>query len=761
MMNKLIRAAVAMTAGCTILQATETFPGADELRARISKRHPRIFLTPETVPQFKAYANSPAMKKFLDQVRRAADEAPETPALIAHPRFARIEDGRLIIPKKVGNQDMVWAYLSRKSRYGKNAVRCTIMYLATGDKKYFDKAVRYLDAYPDLLAFCRRNRIMVEWYHTDRLAAVTAYDWLYNELTPEQRKRFIEPLVDYMVFITGNPGYITNGGPGRVTGNYGERGFLWHAALAAMHDGYAKPASLDTVWKRAYKNETETMSYREKMSAGTGLLTSICTGYCFGYYPFASFNFLHTLKSATGIDGTRFFPQMRDYAKYFDWMAVPAVNEQGNYELLDYGWGDSFNTDLALRLDMMYTHLAQMIHFFGQSSPETAAQARAMVERLPAGGKPKADLVPSAAQRQYRPQTNFRKMSPRVLDEYPYLPFILTGFDPKAKTGIAAPDTRTGTFFPTYGLAVMRSGTTPQDTFASIKVGAQYDGHQHYDELSFVIMKQGVLTSATGCRDGAPHHRAYYAQTIGHNSPLIRMPDEPLPPHWYPVNLPKVDWTQFRCDGGQDRKAAGKNLGFAQTDRWLVTGGDATKCYSAKKCKEAVRMFVYIKPDYFVIYDRLESVKPDQQKVFVLHTQNELVQKDGVWTNTEFRGKLFTKTLLPKQVKTEVIGGPGKEFWTNGQNFPVGAQYDRFWKQRNFLGRYRLEISPAAPECRARMLHVLQAADISTSGMIPVKLLEDATRDGAELTLPDGEVVQVWFTRTGKPQAAVQYLPKK
>ena len=738
-MKKMIRAAVAMTAGCTILQATETFPGADELRARISKEHPRIFLTPETVPQFKAYANSPAMKKFLDQVRRAADEAPETPALIAHPRFARIEDGKLIIPKKIGNQDLAWAYLSRKSRYGKNAVHCAIMYLATGEKKYFDKAARYLDAYPELLAFCKRNRMMMEWVHTDRLAAVVAYDWLYNELTPEQRKHFIAPLVDYMVYITGSPGYITNGNPGRVTGNYGERGFLWHAALAAMHDGYADPAALDTLWERAYKNESETMFYREKMSAGTGLLTSICTAYSFGYYPFASFNFLHTFKSATGIDGTQYFPQMRDYAKYFDWMAIPAADEKGAYTLLDYGWGDSYHTDLALRLDMMYTHLAQMIHFFGQSHPQTAAQARAMLERLPPGGK-------------------FRKLSELVLDEYPYLPFILTGFDPNVKTAAAAPDTRTGMFFPTFGLAVMRSGTTAKDTFASIKVGAQYEGHQHYDELAFVIMKQGVLTASTGCRDGAPHHRAYYAQTIAHNSPLIRMDDEPQPWHWYPVNLPAADWTQYHCDGGQNRKAVGKNLGFTQTDRYLITGGDATKCYSDKKCKEAVRMFVYIKPDWFVIYDRLESVKPDQQKVFVLHAQNELVQTDGVWTNTEFKGKLFTKTLLPRDAKTEVIGGPGKEFWTNGQNFPVGNPWERFWQKRNFLGRYRLEVSPTEAETRTRMLHVLQAADINTPAMIPVKLLEDATRDGAELTLPTGEKARVWFTRDGKPEAEVKIV---
>ena len=54
------------------------------------------------------------------------------------------------------------------------------------------------------------------------------------------------------------------------------------------------------------------------------------------------------------------------------------------------------------------------------------------------------------------------------------------------------------------------------------------------------------------------------------------------------------------------------------------------------------------------------------------------------------------------------------------------------------------------------MLHVLQAADIGTPAMIPVKLLEDGTRDGAELALPTGEKARVWFTRDGKPEATVE-----
>ena len=47
------------------LAADEAFPSSEALRAMVRKDHPRLFLTRETLPQFKKYANSPAMKKFL------------------------------------------------------------------------------------------------------------------------------------------------------------------------------------------------------------------------------------------------------------------------------------------------------------------------------------------------------------------------------------------------------------------------------------------------------------------------------------------------------------------------------------------------------------------------------------------------------------------------------------------------------------------------------------------------------------------------
>ena len=100
------------------------------------------------------------------------------------------------------------------------------------------------------------------------------------------------------------------------------------------------------------------------------------------------------------------------------------------------------------------------------------------------------------------------------------------------------------------------------------------------------------------------------------------MDNEPLPRHWYPANSPKITVPLF-SDGGQNVRRKAVNLGFEQSPYHVVSGGDATLCYSEKKCREAVRQFVYLAPDCFVVYDRVTSVEPDQQKVWLWHTQNE------------------------------------------------------------------------------------------------------------------------------------------
>ena len=166
-------------------------------------------------------------------------------------------------------------------------------------------------------------------------------------------------------------------------------------------------------------------------------------------------------------------------------------------------------------------------------------------------------------------------------------------------------------------------------------------------------------------------------------------------------------------------------------------------------------MFVYVKPDYFVVYDRVESTKPEYQKVFLLHTQGEPEQREGTWRSQGGEGALFLQTLLPVSSRAEIIGGPGREFWTNGQNFPVDApQLLPSIKQcggleNTWLGRYRYEISPETPRLRDHFLTLLQAADAEEKAMVASTLLQDDETDGIRFTTREGLTVELHFCKEG------------
>ncbi|MBS1371339.1 MAG: DUF4962 domain-containing protein [Lentisphaeria bacterium] len=712
-----LRMAIGMALVCGALAAAPSF---EEFAGRIRKDHPRLFLTKETLPVFRERANT-ACKPLLDDMKKRIDALPAEPKLEFKTDVAELRDGELVFKKLLSDQNA--AIYAVETSGGTEALECAILYLATGDRTYFEKAKHYLRTLVEFVEWSDRCRTLPEWFNNTRLSGVIAYDWLYDELTPGERRDFIGPMLKHIEHMQ-NPGYMRNSG-GAGTGNYGEPGLQFYAGLAACGDGI-DDARAGKLLKAGYELNVAMMDLRDRISGGSGLLTSICTGYSFGEYPWASYNFLHALRSAAGIDGTKHWTQMRDYGNWFSWAAIPSREVKDGF--LDFGWGDAFHQTNALASWMMYTHLAQAIHFYGESEPERVKQARAVMEMVPPHNR-------------------------RILGlrRYPYLSFILTGFDPAAKNAEPPEEVLAGdiaAYFPTFGLMVVRSGATAGDTFASVKAGAQYSQHQHYDENSFTIYKKGFQALDTGIRGSAKHHRVYYPQSVAHNTVLIRMEGEPLPDYWYPRNAPAVTEKVFN-DGGQNRMAAARPLGFEKSAYHAVTGGDATGCYSPAKCREAVRQFVYVAPDYFVIYDRVTSVKPDQKKSFLLHTQNGPQQlSPGLWRSEAGEGALFIRSLLPEKAAVEVIGGPGREFWTNGRNWEIPG-HEAALSKPNWLGRYRLELSPPEESAKARFLTVLQAADKGARQMAGAQLLRDAEQDGVRFTTAEGRECEVRFNRDG------------
>ena len=178
-------------------------------------------------------------------------------------------------------------------------------------------------------------------------------------------------------------------------------------------------------------------------------------------------------------------------------------------------------------------------------------------------------------------------------------------------------------------------------------------------------------------------------------------------------------------------------------------------CYPNGTVQEATRIFVFVKPDHCVIYDRMETV-PEGKKVFLLHTQGELQLENGIWTTAAEEGKLFLRTLLPAKVKHEIVGGEGKEFMTNGVNYPVNPDKLARYNGKVWLGKYRLELSPEKDGSSLRMLHLLQAADGKVTEATPAEVIQTATHDGVKFQTADGAECTVLFARTGKAGGTIK-----
>jgi hypothetical protein len=154
---------------------------------------------------------------------------------------------------------------------------------------------------------------------------------------------------------------------------------------------------------------------------------------------------------------------------------------------------------------------------------------------------------------------------------------------------------------------------------------------------------------------------------------------------------------------------------YQDTKEYTYASGDATKAYDADHVRLAQRDIVYLRATsrphpVIVIFDRVESTKPEYDKRFIIHTVNKPVI-DGKMTIAENKGgRLTCLTLLPENPRLQLIGGPGKEFWVNGENFPIDSKRQKY---PSFIepGEWRLEVSPLRKQTMDYFIHVLFVDD--------------------------------------------------
>ena len=648
--------------------------------AKVRMDHPRMFFNKATWPQVKAYALTHE-KGYTERMKRIVASLP------ASPDRRRMERGS-------------------NPLYGPYAQMCAFVWRLEGDAEALAKAKTYL---LEAVRFYNRRssaRQAVNWYSASRVCAMTAYDWIHDELSAGERREVGLGLLQHYKECLSGQRFPRQNRSDHTTGFYGPTNMAWYVGLALHKDGINDAEALRLL-KQGYAEHMTLLAYRGAASGDDGGAGSLAVGYAFGMYPWAEFNFMHTYASATGLAMEDHFDHMSLMANWVFWNRLPGNMRWGLADSVPAGtFSDGF-------LEM---HFLQAAHFYAARFPERARFALWVRENI---------------------------LSRQEHDNYwwPLAPLMLTRCG--ELPGPAGPDASwpLARNFEKMGVVFMRSDWTEAAACAALVAGGDIKQHRHYDQGHFTIYRKGFLAIDSGDygpREANEHLKEYLYRTVAHNSLLIHAPAAA-------DKKPKV-WggTPATFDGGQFQQA-GRQIAFETSPAYSYAATDMTGCYAPEKCRGAARQFVFVHPGTFVICDRVVTTRPEFRKVWLMHSVNEPQMEPGGRT---FRvehgeGALIGCTLLPVNANVTTVGGPGKEYWSDGKNrAQVGAH-------KELAGAWRVEVSPKARRATDVFLHVLRVGDRSMKEMGTVDLVKDRRRVGARFTTAKGDTATVWFNVSG------------
>ncbi|MCC7496599.1 MAG: heparinase II/III family protein [Bryobacterales bacterium] len=306
---------------------------------------------------------------------------------------------------------------------------------------------------------------------------------------------------------------------------------------------------------------------------------------------------------------------------------------------------------------------------------------------------------------------------------------------------------------------MIRGGWSGSSTYIAILGGNQFTDHQHFDKGQFLIFHRGGLAIDSGAYDAmykpGRHANEYAPRTVAHNALLVYDPQEQLPPGYTNDGGQRIirnaqhhgTWPEYVAHREAEGLDAGRVTAADAAHNYVRL--DLTHAYS-RKVTSYQRIFVYLpQPDALVVYDRLTSAKPFQKR-WLLHMQTApqidgaqpapgiqshpgarwvVVHEKGSYerggTAAVYDGALFAETLLPGRRDIISTGGPGYEFYSTfaGHNYPVSNPKAAAAPRES--GEWRIEVSPADPSTEDRFLNILHMAEGGAAQPAPSILIKD------------------------------------
>ncbi len=270
---------------------------------------------------------------------------------------------------------------------------------------------------------------------------------------------------------------------------------------------------------------------------------------------------------------------------------------------------------------------------------------------------------------------------------------------------------------PGAGYVYARSSWDDDATYFFFKCGDRFTAHQHLDVGHFLIYKYEELAGDGGHYDsfGSSHDVNYHLRTIAHNTILLYDPSEEWPgiragnvtgndggqshdwPHHNGAVTDPAQWHE-----GRDLYDIADIVAFEDNGAYVYIAGDCTRAYSSDKMESFTRQIVFLRPNTFVIFDRVCSRDAGLKKTWLLQAMKPPGRSGKHLVITNGKGRLFVQTLLPAQPLVRIVSGP-ELYSYGGRDYPPS-------RDTGPAPECRIEISPSEPMTCDYFLHVLTAA---------------------------------------------------
>ncbi|MBI3946416.1 MAG: tetratricopeptide repeat protein [Armatimonadetes bacterium] len=673
-----------------LLQAIDLLP-------LVRADHPRLFFNTDTWPAVKERALT-VEKALLDGMRTRVD--------------------------RTSAEEIV------TGNWGMAAMEAAFVYRITGDAAVLEKVRRMLRATADYYLQRTESRANSD----PRIGWLAALDWVWNSLPPAERENLASDMLNYLHSM-----YVEDRAQGNLNRipHYYKREVYWYGGLGllgAQMDNYDWLRAF-TVMAAGYGHSRDAIEERLATAMDDGAW-QVNLGYSVAALPNShTWNFMYTWQSALGREIPRGWANIGVHPDY----ALRQIVDMGRpqHRVFPVTWADHrihhfgySRTQSMIRADLLYDHLAQFIHFFGESHPEEAAVANHLRRRI-------GEEVGTSS------------------GQYPVFRFLMTNLE-KAPPPALPPGLPLARHFEGVGQVLMSSGFGPEETCALFIIGGGRSSRVYtttsnqLDATHFTLYKKGFLALDSGAQNDPVHDANYYYQTVAHNAVLIRMPGETFSE----AGIGQV----VSNSGGQNRRHNhARALAFETNRLYAYAATDATETYHEDKCARMVRQLLYLAPDHFVVFDRVAAKKAEYPKTWLLHTANEPLVAGREFRADQGAGRIFCRTLYPLDGVLEKIGGPGREFWADGRDWPLPEDY-RYWtyigmekggEVPEHLGRWRVEVKPAAAREEDYFLHLIQVSDRGVEKMVESRVSDKGNQIELAFTA-NGRGYTIGLNKTGE-----------